>query len=127
MNNKGFTLIELLVAIAITGILATAAVVNFIEYRQATFNTVAQSDLRTAVTAQEAYFTDNTEYLPCNDAIGCEQLPGFLASKDPNGVASLNTFNFEVSENNFVGTARHKSGTKTFMVDSTEGNIRETP
>ena len=128
MNNKGFTLIELLVAVAITGILASLAVVNFIEYRKDTFNTVAQSDLRTAGTAQEAYFVDNSEYLSCNGAIDCEQLPGFLASKDPDSpTASINPFNFQVTGDTFLGTAKHKKGTKTFIIDSTEGSLKETP
>ena len=61
-NEKGFTLIELMIVIAIIGILAAIAIPQFSAYRKRSFNSAAQSDVRNAGTAQEAYFVDNETY-----------------------------------------------------------------
>jgi type IV pilus assembly protein PilA len=64
-DEKGFTLIELMIVIAIIGILAAIAIPQFSAYRKRSYNAAAESDLRNAATAQEAYFVDNSTY--CND------------------------------------------------------------
>jgi prepilin-type N-terminal cleavage/methylation domain-containing protein len=61
-HEKGFTLIEIMIAIAIIGILAMIAIPQFMGYSERSRNTAAQSDLRNAVTAQEAYFLENKIY-----------------------------------------------------------------
>ena len=76
-NEKGFTLIELLVVVAIIGILAAIAIPQFAAYRQRAFDARAQSDLRNAMTAEEAYFVDNETYTN-----NVSDLPGFQPSKD---------------------------------------------
>ena len=63
-NEKGFTLIELMIVIAIIGILAAIAIPQFSAYRTRSYNSVAESDLRNAATAQEAFYVDNQRY--CN-------------------------------------------------------------
>ena len=61
-RGRGFTLIEIMIAIAIIGILAMIAIPQFTGYSKRSRNTAAQSDLRNAVTAQEAYFLNNKIY-----------------------------------------------------------------
>ena len=61
-DQKGFTLIELMIVIAIIGILAAIAIPQFSAYRKRSYNSAAQSDLRNATTAQEAYFVDEQTY-----------------------------------------------------------------
>ena len=61
-NQKGFTLIELMIVIAIIGILAAIAIPQFSAYRRRSYNSAAQSDLKNATTAQEAYFVDEQAY-----------------------------------------------------------------
>jgi len=60
--DRGFTLIELLVVIAIIGILAAIALPQFGAYRRRGFDTDVKSNIRSAISAQEAYFTDKETY-----------------------------------------------------------------
>jgi type IV pilus assembly protein PilA len=61
-NQKGFTLIELLVVVAIIGILAAIAIPQFSAYRAQAFCSRVESDVRNAMTAEEAYFVTNNAY-----------------------------------------------------------------
>jgi type IV pilus assembly protein PilA len=62
INGSGFTLIELLIVIAIIGILAAIAVPQFNAYRQKTYNSAAQSDLRNVKTNLDAFYADYQHY-----------------------------------------------------------------
>src|SRR5690242_7666928 len=61
-DEKGFTLIELLVVILIIGILAAIAIPAFLNQKGKAYDSNAKSDARTAQTAEETYFTDNSAY-----------------------------------------------------------------
>jgi type IV pilus assembly protein PilA len=61
-EEKGFTLIELLVVILIIGILAAIALPAFLNQREKAQDSAAKSDVRTAQTAMETYYTDNQSY-----------------------------------------------------------------
>jgi type IV pilus assembly protein PilA len=60
--KKGFTLIELLIVVVIIGILAAIAIPKFASTKQKAYTASMKTDLRNLVTAQEAYFSDNTTY-----------------------------------------------------------------
>src|SRR5467141_3058881 len=62
MNRKGFTLIELLIVVVIIGILAAIAIPKFANTKEKAYLATMKSDLRNMITAQEAYFSDNTQY-----------------------------------------------------------------
>jgi type II secretion system protein G len=63
-RTTGFTLVELLVVVAIIAILAAIAIPNFLEARIRSQVSRARADIRTVVTALEAYHVDNGRYPP---------------------------------------------------------------
>ena len=61
-REEGFTLIELLIVIVIIGILLAIAVPSYLGFRERANQKAANSDVRAAVPASEAYFADNGTY-----------------------------------------------------------------
>ncbi len=62
LNRRGFTLIELLIVVVIIGILAAIAVPKFQNTKGKANAASLRADLRNLVTAEEAYFYDNSAY-----------------------------------------------------------------
>jgi len=115
-NSKGFTLIELLVVVAIIGILAAIAIPQFAEYRKRGYDARANSDLRNAATAEEAYYATNRVYVAA--AMATNFLPGFVLSQGVSGAMAV------PSATTFTGTSTSSSGTgKTFSYSSTGGGM----
>jgi len=61
-DERGFTLIELLVVLVIIGILIAIAVPSYLGFRDRASSRSAQANVRSAVTAAEAYYVDNGYY-----------------------------------------------------------------
>ena len=62
MKKRAFTLIELLVVVAIIAVLASIAVVNFLEAQVRAKVSRAKTDIKAVVTGVEAYAVDNNNY-----------------------------------------------------------------
>ena len=69
MNRKGFTLIELLIVVVIIGILAAIAIPKFANTKEKAYIASMKSDLKNLVSAEEAYFADNTTYTSSTTAL----------------------------------------------------------
>jgi type IV pilus assembly protein PilA len=61
-SEQGFTAIELLVVIIILGILMAIAVPSYLGFRDRASNNAAKENLREALPAAQAYYTDNGSY-----------------------------------------------------------------
>ena len=59
-KRAAFTLIELLIVVVIIGILAAIAIPKFANTKEKAYVASMKSDLRNLITAQEAYFSDNS-------------------------------------------------------------------
>jgi type IV pilus assembly protein PilA len=61
-DDRGFTLIELMVVVLIIAILIAIAIPTFLGLRRRAQDRAAQSNLRNALTAGKAFFTDDETY-----------------------------------------------------------------
>jgi type IV pilus assembly protein PilA len=66
-TEQGFTLIELLVVIIIIGILLAIAVPSYLGFRDRAANNSAKANLRAALPAAEAFYSDNGTYANMNN------------------------------------------------------------
>jgi prepilin-type N-terminal cleavage/methylation domain-containing protein len=62
LGRRGFTLIELLIVVVIIGILAAIAIPKFAATKDKAKLASVRTDLRNVMTAQEAYYIDNSVY-----------------------------------------------------------------
>lgn len=111
-GEKGFTLIELMIVIAIIGILAAIAIPQFSSYRKRAYNSAAQTDLKNAATAEEAYYVDEQTYGGTSDVT-------FTTSENV-------TLNVSEGSDDYTLSAFHSSGDKTYTLTGPGGSMEST-
>jgi len=115
-KESGFTLIELMIVIAIIGILAAIAIPQFSAYRQRSYNSSANADLRNAATAQEAYYVDHMTYTTGEtDLVGTYGL--FTSKGVVFDIISANATQYSM-------TAYHTSGNRTYSIVGPGGSVQ---
>ena len=115
-DQKGFTLIELMIVIAIIGILAAIAIPQFSAYRTRSYNSAANSDIRNACTAQEAYYVDEQSY---SDALG--QITGSAYGLYTSENVTMTVMG--ALAQGYTMEAYHSSGNKTWSVAGPGGSV----
>jgi type IV pilus assembly protein PilA len=110
-NSKGFTLIELLIVVVIIGILAAIAIPRFASTKGKAFDAAAKTDLRNAMTAQEAYFSDFQTYGAAAADLDVTASPNVTLT-----VASGDATGYEM-------TAKHADSANTWCVNSDTGDV----
>lgn len=109
-EEHGFTLIELMVVILIIAILMAIAIPTYLNARSSADNTAAQSDLRNALTAEQAQYSNGGQSYVAATALSSE---GNLSFVSASGNASANTvavYPFSASNNAVCLSTQSKSG-----------------
>lgn len=118
LDSRGFTLIELLTVVALIGILAAIAVMQFRTSKQRSFDASANSDLYNAALAEEVLLTRGGTYANCRNATCDQRLPGFHRSRRV-------TIRMRSAGATFTGTSTHPGGTgKVWVYNSAAGGIQ---
>src|ERR687894_246935 len=125
-DERGFTLIELLVVVLIIAILAAIAIPFFLNQRERSFESQAQSSLKNAATAMESYATDNNGVYPADTEEAFLADQGFkeTALVDLNIVSSdtEGTYCLEANHDNLDTNWSYSASTGATGGEPVEGN-----
>jgi len=115
-DEEGFTLLELMVVIAIIGILASIAIPQYAALKTRSYNSAAESDLKNATTAQEAYFVDEQTYSAAVSNITGASYGLYLCQGVTVSAVSANASTYQM-------TSSHSLGDKTWTIIGPGGSI----
>ena len=116
-RERGFALIELVLVISILGVLTAIALPQFSKHRTTAYNMAAMSDLKNAVIAQEAYYTDHGVY-----AGSAGMLSANCELHFSDGVI-IPDASFYGDSDSYHMEAYHPNGNKVYQIDGPGGSI----
>ncbi len=132
-GQEGFTLIELLVVILIIGILAAVAIPAFLNQKGKANDANVKSDVNTAQTAEETYFTDGQTYTAnTSDLTNIENtLNSAVASPESLSVATSGSAPYGASAPSgatlsYDITAKSQSGVHYGLTKWSDGTVSRT-
>ncbi|MFN2421643.1 MAG: type IV pilin protein [Gemmatimonadota bacterium] len=115
--SRGFTLVELLIVVVVIGILAMIAIPRFASTKGKGYDAAAKTDLRNAMTAQEAYYADYQTYASDDDLL---KGGGYFRNSSDVGLSI-----FVGNTSMYKMTTRHEQGSRRWCINSTAGEIME--
>jgi type IV pilus assembly protein PilA len=125
-DDKGFTLIELMVVVLIIAILIAIAIPTFLGLRKRAQDRAAQSDLRNALTAAKAFYTDEDTYIPTAgafDAAEGELIEPSLEWNDDVASSEAEVSVREVEDDTVLLTTLSASGDYFCIGDNAGANV----
>lgn len=122
-RDSGFTLIEMLVVVVIIGILASISVPLYLNYRKGAENKAAESDVRGAIAAVEAYYTENNNTYPAsrNGTAGNNLVWTVGTVNYAITVSTGNTLYYRNATTYYVVCGQNASGRAIYLYNSSSG------
>lgn len=112
-EESGFTLIELLVVLVIIGVLLAIAVPSYLGFKQRAEKRAAESNVRAAIPAMEAYYSDNGYYTGATYGILRASYDAGLASGLTISAASSSAYTMSFTKGSCVSSVTGPGGTIT--------------
>jgi type IV pilus assembly protein PilA len=109
-DDKGFTLIELMVVVLIIAILIAIAIPTFLGLRTRAQDRAAQSDLRNALTAAKAIYTDDEAYTNASDTVAMDAVEPSLDFTNGASVAPTYQVSIDSTDTEFAAARLSASG-----------------
>ncbi len=109
-RESGYTLMEITVVILIVGILFSLAVISYAGVRNSGYDTEAKTNLRSGVTAAQAYYTDHDSSYKNMNALELGELAKGVGFRDGDVNSNNDVYVSNTTGGGFILSCRSASG-----------------